>query len=82
MEGSILPPGVIRCNETNPCHGFVFENVKMNAWYDKFESLGFITENVYGQVIDSYPDPGFMEEPSMEEPTLEEPSMEEPTMEE
>jgi hypothetical protein len=25
--GGLLPPGIIRCNETNPCTGFVFDNV-------------------------------------------------------
>lgn len=58
VDGSVLTPGIIRCNETNPCHGFVFENVQMNAWYDKV-GKGFITENVFGEVINSYPDPGF-----------------------
>ncbi len=56
VEGSILTPGIIRCNATNPCTDFTFENVHMNAWYNN-KDLGFITENVYGTVINSYPDP-------------------------
>mmetsp|Transcript_7260 Transcript_7260/g.5528 ORF Transcript_7260/g.5528 Transcript_7260/m.5528 type:complete len:197 (+) Transcript_7260:828-1418(+) len=59
FEHSLLTPGIIRCNETNPCTGFTFDNVHMNAWYTDTDH-GFITENVYGTVIDSYPDPGFL----------------------
>ena len=57
-KGGLLPPGIIRCNETNPCTGFVFDNVQMDGWYNDY-GLGYITENVQGVVINSYPDPGF-----------------------
>jgi hypothetical protein len=53
-----LTPGIIRCNETNPCTGFVFENVQMDGWTNNL-GLGFITENVYGTVVNSYPAPDF-----------------------
>lgn len=65
LNGSVLTPGIIRCNEANPCTDFTFEHVHLNAWYDK-KGKGFITENVYGTVIDSYPDPGFMPMPSVQ----------------
>ena len=56
--GSILPPGVIRCNETNPCEGFVWENVKAHGWWRIF-GLNFIAENVNAVVTDSKPVPPF-----------------------
>lgn len=63
VHGSVLTPGIMRCNETNPCHGFVFENVHMDAWYtDKGDKFGWITENVYGKSINSYPNPHFLNE--------------------
>jgi hypothetical protein len=57
-EGGVLPPGIIRCNETNPCTDFTFENVQMKGWFN-YLNKGFITENVYGTVINSHPDPHF-----------------------
>ena len=57
-EGGLLPPGIIRCNETNPCTGFEFDNVNFKGWYNDYD-LGFITEYVQGESINSYPDPGF-----------------------
>ena len=56
---SILPPGIIRCDETNPCSGFIWSNVHSTAYADwwKFLGLGYISENVIGTVTDSLPDP-------------------------
>ena len=51
-------PGIVRCNETNPCTDIVFDNVHIDGLFSQFK-YGFITENVYGQSINSYPDPGF-----------------------
>jgi len=56
--GTLLPPGIIRCNSTNPCTGFVFDNVKAHGWWRLF-GLNYIVENVEGTVIKSKPDPGF-----------------------
>ena len=56
--GTVLPPGVIRCNETNPCTGFTFENVRAGGWWRLF-GLNYITENVQGTVTDSRPAPAF-----------------------
>jgi hypothetical protein len=57
-HGGLLPPGVIRCHETNPCEGFVWDNVKLYGWWRLF-GLGFITENVKGTVTESHPIPAF-----------------------
>ncbi|CDW86325.1 polygalacturonase [Stylonychia lemnae] len=51
-------PGIVRCNETNPCTDFTFENVKHDGLISDFK-YGFITENIFGKVIDSYPAPSF-----------------------
>ena len=56
--GSILPPGIIRCNETNPCTGFNFNNVQSTGWW-KYLGFGYITENIEGTVTDSSPVPVF-----------------------
>lgn len=55
---NILPPGVIRCNETNQCGGFVFDDVTAEGWFNYF-GLGYITENIYGEVERSFPAPAF-----------------------
>ena len=60
-----LLPGIIRCNETNPCTDFTFDNVKHDGFFSEFK-YGFITENVYGIVKDSYPAPAFNQTSSME----------------
>jgi len=52
--GNLLPPGVVRCNETHRCHGFVFDNVNADGWFNWF-GLGYITEEVYGESINSHP---------------------------
>ena len=61
VEGSWLTPGIIRCDPQNPCKNFIFDNVYHNAWYKKV-GLGFITENVFGESHNSFPDPGFKRE--------------------
>lgn len=48
--------GIVRCNASNPCTDIHFENVKHDGFISDFKN-GFITENAYGSVIDSYPDP-------------------------
>ena len=56
---SLLPPGIIRCNETNECTGFVWHNVHATGFAGWWEFLGinFISEHVHGDVRDSVPDP-------------------------
>ena len=43
----VFPPGIIRCNETNPCHGLNFDNVYVTGWFTVL-NYGYITENAYG----------------------------------
>lgn len=31
--GGFLPPGIIRCNETNPCTGINLEDIKVEGWW-------------------------------------------------
>ena len=57
-ENGILPPGIVRCNETNPCQDITFDNVQMDGWFTNF-GLGYISENIYGTVTNSYPVPEF-----------------------
>ena len=37
----------------------------MDAWYND-KGYGFITENVYGTVTNSYPAPAFLSQPEIE----------------
>lgn len=53
-----LPPGVIRCNSTMPCKGFLFDNVNAHGWWRLFR-LNYIVENVEGEVHESKPVPAF-----------------------
>lgn len=53
-DSGILSPGIIRCNETNPCTGFLFENVQATGW---LSDVGYICENVHGNVLNSNPAP-------------------------
>ena len=56
LTGGFLSPGVIRCNESNPCTGMNFENVNIEGWWEKME-WSFISEYSYGNVINTHPDP-------------------------
>jgi len=57
--GSILPAGIIRCNSTNPCKNFVFEDVQLKSLLWDTLDMGFITEFVEGTATNVHPDPGF-----------------------
>lgn len=59
--GGFLPPGVIRCNETNPCENINFDKVNISGWWADL-GLGFITEYAHGTVLDSTPAPALNEE--------------------
>ena len=59
IYNAILPPGVIRCNETSPCTGFEFNNVHAHGWW-KLLGLNYIVENVQGTVTDSRPKPAYV----------------------
>jgi polygalacturonase len=58
--GSILPAGIIRCNETNPCHGYHFEDVSFKSFVWDILGYGFISENIYGTAKNVHPDPKFL----------------------
>ena len=58
--GSILPAGIVRCNATNPCTGFKFENVQMHSLLWDLLQLPFITEYAYGEAINVYPKTFFL----------------------
>ena len=60
-KGGLLP-GIIRCNASNPCTGIVFDNVTHEAAVTKIFKWGYIVENVYGQQINAFPNPGFKSE--------------------
>lgn len=61
-EGVFLP-GVILCNETNPCSNFLFENVRNTGFFIVQDN--YVCENVQGTVINSNPNPGcFVPPPS------------------
>lgn len=57
--GSLFPAGVIRCNETNPCKNFVFEDVTIKSQFWDALNIGFITEFTEGRASSVKPDPGF-----------------------
>ena len=52
----LFPPGVIRCDPTNPCQDINFINVNHYGFWRWF-GPGFYTQNAYGLVKNSYPDP-------------------------
>ena len=57
---SVLPPGIVRCNETNPCTNMIFQNVNVAGGWWRWIHLGYIVENVYGTVVASEPIPEFI----------------------
>jgi polygalacturonase len=48
VVNALLSPGVLRCNETNPCSGWQFDNVHMSSVSDWPVAGGFLCENVVG----------------------------------
>ena len=53
IYGGILSPGIIICNETNPCTNFIFDNVNV---YNKSPfpvENGYLCKNVIGHAINS-----------------------------
>ena len=57
-HGGILPPGVLRGNETNPLTDINFENVKLHGIWRYF-AWTYYTEDVYGTAIDTHPVPKY-----------------------
>lgn len=56
--GSLLPPGVMRCNESRSCIGYDFSNLDLQGWWQPY-NLSFITEYIDGSVTNSTADPHF-----------------------
>ena len=52
-DGGWLNAGVLRCAASNPCRGFVFDNVTVKGWASSF----YVCENVEGKVVSSTPYP-------------------------
>ena len=57
MTGALLSPGVLRCNDTGPCTGWIFENVHISS-ATNFPTSQFICSGI----ADSY---GYNVEPSI-----------------
>lgn len=58
MIGGVNPfAGLVRCNASNPCTGFLFDSVRVTELLD---TENYIVEFVEGVAIDSLPVPGFM----------------------
>jgi len=55
VRDGLLSPGVIRCDEANPCTDIRFENVVARGG---LSGLPYICENVTGTVTGSSPEPG------------------------
>ena len=57
MSGGVNPfAGVVRCNATRPCTGFLFENIHVKETPD---TENYIVEFVYGKAIKCSPSPDF-----------------------
>lgn len=48
VNNSLFFPVVIRCNETNPCTGFNFENVTTDKWKIGKKNVGVVCEFAHG----------------------------------
>ena len=69
QHNTILPPGIVRCDETNPCSGFDWTNVTSDGWWNfPFSPLGFISDNIEGKLVNVAPRPGFKDPDSADAP--------------
>jgi hypothetical protein len=58
--GGYLPAGIIRCNQSNPCTGFKFEDVSVKSFIWDTIGQGYISEYVEGETSGTvFPDPKF-----------------------
>ena len=57
--GGLLPAGIIRCNASNPCTNFTFDNVDVRSQFWDSLGYGYITEYTEGVSTNSFPIPGF-----------------------
>jgi len=56
---SLLPAGVILCNDTNPCTNFHFEDVDLRTPVWDALGYGWFSQYVEGTTIRTFPDPKF-----------------------
>lgn len=49
----LLSPGILLCNETNPCNNFIFDNVNAYDWSTDPIQQGFICKNIRLTAINS-----------------------------
>lgn len=66
--GSLLPAGILRCNATNPCKGFDFEDVNLRSRFWDFLHVGFISQYIEGNQSNSFPNPKFQPEGFFDDP--------------
>ncbi len=59
IDGTLLSPGIIRCNESAPCTDFVWDNVQLTNVGDFPFGYDYFVEHTQGLVINSSPAPGF-----------------------
>ena len=62
IHNGVLFPGILRCNATNPCRNFTFDNVHVRDW-DIGKSQGYICENIFGSYSNSTPPPSCFQHP-------------------
>jgi hypothetical protein len=55
IHHSLLYPVIIRCNETNPCRQFRFENVRADRWDIGQHPAGMVCEHVQGSQVNTTP---------------------------
>lgn len=49
VNNSLFFPVVIRCNETNPCKNFLFDNVTTDKWHVGQKKTGVVCEQTSGK---------------------------------
>ena len=67
VNNGLLFPGILRCNASNPCEDFVFDDVVVSDW-DIGKSEGFICEYVNGTARNSRPSPQCLTQVSAQPP--------------
>lgn len=53
IYNGLLSPGILQCNETNPCRNFLFDNVNVYNWSEFPIQQGYLCKNVIGQAVNS-----------------------------
>jgi hypothetical protein len=59
MTDSLLSPGLLRCNASGPCTGWVFENVTATSLTNWPVGSGYLCAELYGTATNSFPAPTF-----------------------